>query len=254
MAIVLFTDFGSADIYVGQVKAALHRDAPGIPVIDLLNDAPAFNVKAAAHLLASLVSEFPQGSVFVAVVDPGVGGARAPAMLQADGYRFVGPDNGLLSVFAARAAHAETFRIAWAPERLAPSFHGRDLFAPVAARIAAGTLPRRRLAPLRRLAVNFGAADLAGIIYIDHFGNATTGIRAQGISRDARLVAHGHRLGYARAFSSAPRGRAFWHVNSQGLVEIVVNQGSAANSLRLRIGDRVVWTSTLKGSGSRGNR
>jgi S-adenosylmethionine hydrolase len=75
MPIVLFTDFGSADLYVGQVKAALEREAPGVPVIDLLNDLPAFHIKAAAHLFASLVAQFPQGSVFVAVVDPGVGGS-----------------------------------------------------------------------------------------------------------------------------------------------------------------------------------
>src|SRR3954470_7580893 len=112
MAIVLFTDFGPSDPYVGQMKAVLEREAPGIPVIDLLNDAPAFRVRAAAHLLASLVSEFTQGSVFIAVVDPGVGGERLPVALRADGYRFVGPDNGLLSVFAGRAHDAEAWRIA----------------------------------------------------------------------------------------------------------------------------------------------
>ena len=241
MTIVLFTDFGSRDLYVGQVKAVLDREAPGMAVIDLLNDVPAFNVKAAAHLLASLVSEFPQGSVFLTVVDPGVGGPRAPVALRADGYRFVGPDNGLLSVFAARAAHVEAFRIVWAPERLTPSFHGRDLFAPVAARIAADSLPRDWLRPLSGLAVDFGAEDLAEIVYIDHFGNAMTGIRAHSALGTARLVVNGHYLDCARAFSSVPQGEAFWHQNSQGLVEIAVNRGSAAARLELRIGDRIGW-------------
>src|SRR5437763_1324312 len=138
MAIVLFTDFGSSDPYIGQIKAVLEREAPGVPVIDLLNDAPSFRVRAAAHLLASLVSEFARGSVFIAVVDPGVGSERVPVAVHAGGYHFVGPDNGLLSVFAARARDAQVWRIAWAPERLSASFHGRDLFAPVAARLAAG--------------------------------------------------------------------------------------------------------------------
>src|SRR5689334_5079919 len=99
MAIVLFTDFGSRDPYVGQVKAALESEAPGTPVIDLLNDVPDFTVRAAAHLLASFVPQFAQGTVFFAVVDPGVGSARLPLAVAAAGYRFVGPDNGLLSVF-----------------------------------------------------------------------------------------------------------------------------------------------------------
>ncbi|MGB7542518.1 MAG: SAM-dependent chlorinase/fluorinase [Burkholderiales bacterium] len=241
MAIVLFTDFGPRDLYVGQVKAALDREAPGVAVIDLLNDVPAFNIKAAAHLLASLVPGFPQGSVFLAVVDPGVGGPRAPVALRADGYRFVGPDNGLLSVFAARAAHGEAFRIVWTPGRLSTSFHGRDLFAPVAARIAADTLPRDWLRPLPRLAVEFGAEDLAEIIYVDHFGNAMTGIRASSASRRASLVVNGHYLDCARVFSAVPQGEAFWYENSQGLVEIAVNQGSAAESLELKIGDRIGW-------------
>jgi S-adenosyl-L-methionine hydrolase (adenosine-forming) len=241
MMIVLFTDFGSRDLYVGQVKAVLDREAPGMPVIDLLNDVPAFNIRAAAHVLASLVPEFPQGSVLLAVVDPGVGGPRAPVALRADGYRFVGPDNGLLSVFAARAAHVEAFRIVWAPERLTPSFQWRDLFAPVAARMAVDSLPRDCLRPLPGLAVEFGAGDLAEIVYVDHFGNAMTGIRAGGALGHARLVVNGHCLDCARAFSSVPQGEVFWYENSQSLVEIAVNQGSAAERLGLKIGDRIVW-------------
>lgn len=241
MAIVLFTDFGSTDPYVGQVKAVLGQIAPTVPTIDLLNDAPAFDVKASAHLLASLAGHFPQGSVFLAVVDPGVGGPRAPVMVRADGYRFVGPDNGLLSVFAARAAHPEVFRIAWRPERLSSSFHGRDLFAPVAARVAADDVPDGWLVRTRGLAVDFGRADLAEIVYVDHYGNAVSGIRAGVLPREAKVVVNGRRLRYAGVFSAVPRGGAFWYENSQGLVEIAVNQGSAAKKLKLRVGTRVRW-------------
>lgn len=241
MTIALFTDFGSHDPYVGQVRAVLARDAAGVPVIDLLNDVPAYNVKAGAHLLASLAPEFPQGTVFLAVVDPGVGGARAPVVVRADGYRFVGPDNGLMSVFAARARRAETCGIAWKPERLSASFHGRDLFAPVAARIATGSVPRDWLVPLDRLGVEFGAEDLAEIIYIDHYGNAMTGIRAHGAARDAKLAVNGRTLRYAPFFSAVPEGESFWYENSQGLVEVAASQASAARELDVGIGAPVRW-------------
>lgn len=241
MAIVLFTDFGSQDPYLGQVKAVLARDAPGAAIIDLLNDVPAFDVRAAAHLLASLVPTFPQGSVFLSVIDPGVGSAREPVALRAGGYRFVGPDNGLLSVFAARAAHAEAFRIAWRPQALSSSFHGRDLFAPVAARIEMGPLPDGWLAPLGRLSVGFGAGDLPEIIYVDHYGNAMTGLRAEAVRRDAVLIANGSQIKHAPIFSAVPRGAVFWYPNSQGLIEIAANQGNAAADLELEIGEPVGW-------------
>ena len=241
MAIVLFTDFGSRDPYVGQVKAALESEAPGTPVIDLLNDVPDFTVRAAAHLLASLVPQFAQGTVFFAVVDPGVGSARLPLAVAAAGYRFVGPDNGLLSVFTARSRDARISRIAWAPERLSASFHGRDLFAPVAARLAAGCVPQGWLVPLAALSVDFGAGDLGELIYIDHYGNAMTGLRAGDVPRDARLVVAGRRLAYARVFAEAAPGTPFWYDNSQGLVEIAMSRGSAARELGLEVGTPVAW-------------
>ena len=134
--IFLFTDFGAGDIYVGQMKAVLHERAPKAPVVDLLNDAPAFNVRAGAHLLAAFAARLPKDSVTLAVVDPGVGGPREPVAVLADGRWFVGPDNGLISVAASRAAKHEVHTIEWRPEKLTASFHGRDLFAPVAAMIA----------------------------------------------------------------------------------------------------------------------
>jgi S-adenosylmethionine hydrolase len=219
----------------------LAREAQHIPAIDFLNDVSPFGIKAAAHLLASLVPECPQGSVFLAVVDPGVGGQREPIALRADGYRLVGPDNGLLSVFAARAAHSEVFRIAWRPERLSASFHGRDLFAPVAARVAMDDVPEGWLLPVPGLSVDFGADELPEIIHIDHYGNAMTGIRGGPVRRDAELMVNGHRLHYARVFSAVARGDAFWYENSQGLVEVAANQASAAEKLQLGVGMPIQW-------------
>jgi S-adenosyl-L-methionine hydrolase (adenosine-forming) len=242
MAIVLFTDFGSGDLYVGQVKAVLQRFAPGMPVIDLLHDAPAFNVHAGAHLLAAMVGCFAEDTVFLTVVDPGVGGARNAVVVHADDRWYVGPDNGLLSVVGARALKGDCWRVVWQPEQLSASFHGRDLFAPVAATLAVQCgLPKGWFEHAGRLDVDFGGDDLPEIIYVDHYGNAHTGIRASGIPRDAALAVGEHRFSYARVFSEIAAGKAFWHENSQGLVEIAVNCGSAARLLGLKIGDGMAW-------------
>ncbi|MEW5943293.1 MAG: SAM-dependent chlorinase/fluorinase [Pseudomonadota bacterium] len=237
--IVLLTDFGSSDLYAGQVKAAILAHAPDAVIVDLLHDVPAFSPKAGAHLLAALAPQFPVGSVFFAVVDPGVGGQRDAVALLADEKWYVGPDNGLLSVVAARSASCEHWRIAWRPRNLSCSFHGRDLFAPVAAWLDHGTFPHGKLEDIAELQVNYGSADLAEIIYLDHYGNAMTGLRTGQISRSAKIVFGCHALGYARVFSDVPAGQAFWYENSNGLVEIAVNSGCAAEKLGLRVGQAI---------------
>lgn len=239
MSIFLFTDFGAADIYVGQIKAVLQQRASNVPVVDLLHNAPAFNVQASAHLLAALLGQLPPGSVTLAVVDPGVGGARDAVALLADGNWFIGPDNGLLSVLAERARTCVYWRITWRPERLSASFHGRDLFAPVAAAIARGEFPAGRAESVPRLSVDFGGDDLGEIIYIDHYGNAFTGLRAQDLPQDTRIVTDGRCLKHASVFSDVPAGEVFWYENSLGLVEIAGNTCSAAESLGLEIGQFV---------------
>ena len=241
MDIVLFTDFGSSDIYVGQVKSVLHRLAPQAAVIDLANDLPPFNIRACAHLLDALKNGFPEGSVFLCVVDPGVGTDRDAVVLEAGGRCYVGPDNGLLSVVAARAAPARLASIAWRPAKLSDSFHGRDLFAPVAARIAVGTLSPDELRSLPALATAFGGDDLEEVIYVDHYGNACTGIRSAHALADRLLMANGHHISGARIYGAVPQGTPLWYGNSHGLIEIAVNCGSAAKALGLRVGDRVNW-------------
>lgn len=238
--IVLFTDFGPGDIYVGQMKAALIRHgAAGAPIIDLVHSAPNFDARAAAHLLAALAGQFDPGTVFVAVVDPGVGGAREPVLVRADNKWYVGPDNGLLSVLAARAPDARTWRIVWRPQELSASFHGRDLFAPIAARLAMDSLPEDAIEATSGLAVQLGAADLAQVIYIDHYGNVLTGLRAVGVAPGASIEAAGMRLRRARTFADAAPGEPFWYENSIGLAELAVSQGSAARVLKLTIGGAV---------------
>jgi hypothetical protein len=238
--LVLFTDFGADDIYVGQLKAALLTNgAASASIVDLCHAAPDFEVRAAAHLLAALCGRFPADSVFLAVVDPGVGGAREPVVVRAQGRWYVGPDNGLLSVIAARAANARTSRIVWRPQDLSATFHGRDLFAPVAARLAAGSLPADAIERTDGLSVQFGAGDVAEVIYIDHYGNAMTGLRAAGVPRAAAIDVAGHRLRRRQTFSDAVAGEPFWYENSIGLLEIAVNLGSAERSLKLGVGAAV---------------
>ena len=234
--IVTATDFGFEGPYLGQMKAVLIREAPGVPVLDLIADLPAFEVRAAAHLLAAAMHEFPSGTVCVGVVDPGVGTERAPCVVQADGRWYVGPDNGLFDVIAARAGTLSWWEIDWRPPRLSDSFHGRDLFAPVAARIARGELvPGVPVDPRARFDPGAGE-DWPGIIYADRFGNLMTGLRAAFVPEEAVLEAGGRELHYARTFGEVPEGEAFWYANSLGLIEIAVNRGSALERLGLGIG------------------
>ncbi len=234
--IFLFTDFGADDLYVGQVKAVLYGAAPTVPLIDLLHRVPAFDIEAGAHLLAALAPRLPPDSVCLAVVDPGVGGVRHPAVMRADGRWFVGPDNGLLSVVARRATDCRVWHIAWQPTRLSPTFHGRDLFAPVAAALALGRCPEGWLAPRPTLDVQGSAEDLGRVIYVDHYGNCMTGLRGSGIATDQEIEIAGARLAHAHTFCAAPPGAAFWLENSLGLVEIAANGASAADRLGIGVG------------------
>ena len=133
--IFLFTDFGLEGPYTGQVQAVLRQQAPGVPVISLLADLVPFEIQSAAYLLAAYSSGFPPGSVFLCVVDPGVGGARPGAVVRADGRWYVGPDEGLFAILARRARRVECWQLPH-PVTASPSFHARDVFAPLAARLA----------------------------------------------------------------------------------------------------------------------
>jgi S-adenosylmethionine hydrolase len=237
--IVLFTDFGLEGPYVGQMKAALHRLATGVPVVDLFADAPIGDPKPSAYLLAAYSAWFPKGTVFLCVVDPGVGGERPPVIVEADGRSFVGPGNGLFELVWRRARRSRCLEITRRPDTLSASFHGRDLFAPVAARIARGDDPPGR--PLDEAAVRRPdwPDDLAEIVYVDHYGNAMTGLRASIVPDGARLAAAGRALERARTFSDRPEGEAFWYENSNGLAEIAVNRGRADRLLGLALGTPV---------------
>jgi len=232
--IALFTDFGIEGPYVGQMKAVLAAAAPGVPVIDLMHDAPAHDPRRAAYLLAALIDVLPEKAVFCAVVDPGVGGARLPVVMRADKRWYVGPGNGLFELVRRRARAASTWRLASLPMRPAATFHGRDLFAPAAAELALGRdVPKEPL--LGSLPGGDWPDELAEIIYVDRYGNAMTGLRAAGVQQNSVVELAGKTLRRARTFSDVPHGEPFWYENSVGLVEIAVNRGSAGLGLGAKL-------------------
>lgn len=242
--IVLVTDFGLEGPYVGQMQAVLHAAAPGVPVVNLFADLPPHDPRSAAYLLAAYGGPpFAAGTVFLAVVDPGVGTERAPLVVEADGRWFVGPDNGLFGVLIARQRDAASaWRLTWQPDRLSDSFHGRDLFAPAAAALARGERPGS--GPVL-LAEPVEAHHLVGadwppichaVIYVDRFGNALTGIPGGAISRSAVLRVGDRRLHYARTFGMVKPGEAMWYVNSNGLVELACNGARADRVLGVSVG------------------
>lgn len=238
--IVLFTDFGLDGPYTGQMKAVLCRQAPGHPIIDLFADAPAFRPREAAFLLAAHVGPLPEDAVFLCVVDPGVGSARPPVAVRLDGRWFVGPGNGLFEPLIRRARIVETFAIVPADRLISASFHGRDLFAPVAARLSMGmAVERAGLHPAAIPRFADWPDDLPAIVYRDRYGNLMTGLRASHLPAEARLILQGRTLARARTFSDRPLNEAFWYENSNGLAEIAVNQGSAGETFGAGVGTPV---------------
>ncbi len=238
--ILLFTDYGWQAAYVGQLKAAIYHVSRSAAVVDLQHDAPVFNPRASAYLLASLIDFIPPDALILAVVDPGVGNsARRPLVMKADGRYYVGPDNGLFNVIAKRAESVEFWRIDWQPPGLTKTFHGRDLFAPIAAMLDMGAQPE--LTSLAADEIDFAncPVELAEVIYIDNFGNVITGLKGSSVSMDMRIHLGERELCFAETFSAVGEDEGFWHINANGLVEIAVNQGTAALAYNLKIGDPV---------------
>ena len=238
--IALFTDYGLHGPYLGQVQAVLHRLLPGEKIINLLADAPRNNPRASAYLLAAFSQAFAadRETIFFSVVDPGVGSFQdQPVVIKADGQWYVGPDNGLFDIVCRRSSGVQCRRIDWRPETLSASFHGRDLYAPTIAMIRNNEVPGEEITWQDR---HGWPDDLCEIIYVDHFGNCMTGIRAEMLDTTKVIRVNGAAIAFADTFSSVSNGAAFWYRNSQGLVEIAVNGGSAEERLNLGTGTEVV--------------
>lgn len=239
--IVTFTDFGVNGPYMGQMKAAILNISTTSKIVDLMCDAPTFNVRASSVLLAALTDHMPsQSCVYLCVVDPGVGSPRRPICLNCDGVWFVGPDNGLFQKVIEGCDHVKSFEILWEPEHLSHTFHGRDLFAPIAAMLDAGIAFDKKAIPIDSLenCVEKDSDD-ADIIYIDDYGNCWTSLTANMMDIGGRLKVGNITIPHASYFSDVKEGEAFWYVNSSGLIEISVNQGNAKLKFDLKTGDRV---------------
>jgi len=233
--IVLLTDFGVGDPYVGQIHLRLSILAPDARVIDLFHGLPNFTVEAAAYLVPAYCQLLPPGAVVMAVVDPGVGGSRHAISLLAGGRHYLGPDNGIFEMVARRegVTNCESLLI---PDDVAATFHGRDVFAPAAAALARGVSSVGTPISLTR----FGDWPDEGmmIVYIDHYGNAITGVRARPEQR--LLMIRGQTLTRARTFGDRPDGEPFFYENANGLIEIAACKRSAAEVLCLQLADRFV--------------
>jgi len=233
--IVLFTDFGIEGPYTGQVQARLQQLAPGVPVINLFSDLEPYDVEAAAYLLPAYAAGFPPGTVFVCVVDPGVGGSRPGVAVCADGCWYVGPNEGLFAILARRARHVQCRELP-AAMGVSSSFHGRDVFAPVAAQLAGGLSVEAVDVPVACLDKPEWPDELLRVVYIDRYGNAMTGVRASEVDASQLLSVNGHQLKSAQTFSDVGMGEAFWYANSNGLVELAVNRGRADKVLGISVG------------------
>ena len=255
MIATLLTDFGLADHYVGVMKGVILSIDPRITVVDLGHDVPPGDIEGGAFALLASYPYFPPGTVHVAVVDPGVGTTRRPVAAAAAGQLFVAPDNGLLSYVLDREPDARVFHLT--DERrfrhpVSTTFHGRDVFAPVGAALAAGAAPESlgteiadpvRLAPLRPTAEADGT--LRGrVLQVDRFGNCVTSFTAHDLAARAdggfRLCAGtGEIRELRRHFAGGRPGAPFAIWGSAGFLEIAVDGGSAAAVLGLGTGHEV---------------
>lgn len=244
--ITLLTDFGVTDSYVAEMKGVLLTLVPGATLVDVTHGIPPGDVRSGAYLLGRVWRRFPRGTVHLAVVDPGVGTARAALALRAHGQHFVGPDNGLFTPVL-RDAEVEAAVLA-TPEGASPTFHGRDLFAPAAAALASGT-PLAELGPplttmperLTYTAPHYEGKSVVGeIVYVDRFGTLVTNLTAEWVPPYAVLVVEDLDIGpLRRTFGDVPTGGLLAYIGSAGDVEIAVRGGSAARRLGLGVGGRI---------------
>ncbi len=236
--VALVTDFGDG-LYVGQMRARLGALLPATPVIDLVHDLPPFRPDLAAYLLPALVRDMPGSTLYLCVVDPGVGGERVVLAVESDGDWFIGPDNGLLAPLLQRAGTASVWRIDWQPAAMSPSFHGRDWFVPAAARLCLGQdLLLFDLVPSAIVGSDW-PEERPCILYVDRFGNLLSGLNARGRDHRHGLQVRERHLRHARTFSEVPPDQPFWYENSFGLVEVAVNRGRANDLLGLAAGDLI---------------
>lgn len=253
--VVLLTDFGLEDWFVGTMKGVIKGIAPAVEIIDLCHQVAPGDIQGGALTLFFSYSYFPQGTIFCCVVDPGVGTDREAIVATDGNYRYVAPNNGLLGPVAARAGSSWRCHKIENPELMLPhpsqTFHGRDIFAPAAAHLAKGVAltkfgkPLRNFISLQLPAPHWDGRRLTGkIIYIDRFGNLITNLSAEEIFTRFKKATHNIALkisgiqikGLKRTYKEVRRGEPLMYIGSSGYLEIGINQGNAARQLTAQIG------------------
>ncbi len=258
--ITLTTDFGGGDAYVGSMKGVILSILPIARIVDISHELPAHQTLPAALILREACPRFPPGTIHVAVVDPGVGGRRAPLLLKIDDRFYVGPDNGLFGLLMEDLPLQGAWKLENPEHFLHPvsnTFHGRDIFAPVAARLAAGT-PPEAFGPMASEPSGMSLPEyqeepeiLTGeVIWIDRFGNCITNLSDRVVSRWSQGAPFTIRAASKRiskmstTYESIPEGEALSIINSMGYLEVACNQARADRALGLRVGDTVVLERT----------
>lgn len=260
MIITLLTDFGTADYFVGALKGAILSVNARARIIDLTQEIPAHDIQAGAFTLLAAYASFPQGTIHIAVVDPGVGSARRPLLISTRSYFFIGPDNGLFSYVCEREQDVRVYQLTnekFFRADVSTTFHGRDIFAPVAGALSNNVPPEAfgeliddyvRLAPLRPVRDDDGAAWSATIIHIDRFGNIVTNITREQLAGEefgqgAKLDIAGREISSFRRFYAEEPGEAAGELfaiwGSAGFLEVSCNRASAAQLLRAERGQSV---------------
>lgn len=256
--ITLLSDFGSASGYPAAVKAVILSLCPTAQIVDISHDVERHHIRAGAFLLWMVAPYFPEQTVHCAVVDPGVGTPRRPLAIASGRQLFVGPDNGLLIPAAQRLGEPKIYSIEnkkYFRDTVSATFHGRDLFAPVAAHLANG-LPVTELGPqiTDYIKLSFGEGIQRGhilegeIIYIDSFGNVITNIAGELLHKFASigvtLVVEVSRKSvsarYVQTYGEVEPNELVVTVGSHGQVEIATHLGSAAQRLRARTGETIL--------------
>lgn len=243
-AITLLTDFGTADYFVGAMKGAILSINPQAVIVDITHETPAQDVAAGAFTLLAAFDTFPEGTVHVAVVDPGVGSERRPIVVAAGNHLFVGPDNGIFTYIYERESSFEVVHITdekYFRNPVSTTFHGRDIFAPVAAALSTG-VDAASLGPRISDPIRLFRSVEPQVIHIDRFGNLITNITRDQFKEAKRLLLNGTLISAQRNFFGENVGEIdepFLIWGSAGFLEIAVNGGSAAEFLDAKRGDQI---------------
>lgn len=241
--ITLTTDFGTADGYVGAVKGAILSINPKARLVDLTHEVPSFDIVVGAFQLGCAFSFYPKGTIHLAVVDPGVGGFRRPLLVVTRNYFFVGPDNGLFTLAVARDPVVSIHELTeerYFRDDLSHTFHGRDLFGPVAAHLSRG-IPPSRFGPKRKTIFHLQDFEGKKILFFDKFGNAFTSIRRdQILGSPSSVIWRKRKINLYRTYSEIPQGVPGALFGSSGFLELALREDSFQKRYDASKGDQIL--------------